>query len=150
MEKIYPVVEVNYYNDWNISYEVAVNQSILDKYNEENNTEYIWMTAAFKTVEVDGALTFVIVSEPATGSYTTDKGDSCMIDMKFDIQVTDVTATSAKIKVVPEDLEQTYIWCYDPYDESTKDMTPMQIAEQFGDIIIVFLQLYSVLSSKSP
>ena len=39
--KIYPVVEVNYYNDWNISYEVAVNQSILDKYNEENNTEYI-------------------------------------------------------------------------------------------------------------
>ena len=36
----------------------------------QNNTEYIWMTAAFKTVEVDGALTFVIVSEPATGSYT--------------------------------------------------------------------------------
>lgn len=97
----------------------------------QNNTEYIWMTAAFKTVEVDGALTFVIVSEPATGFYTTDKGDSSMIDMKFDIQVTDVTATSAKIKVVPEDLEQTYIWCYDPYDESTKDMTPMQIAEQF-------------------
>lgn len=64
----------------------------------QNNTEYIWMTAAFKTVEVDGALTFVIVSEPATGSYTTDKGDSSMIDMKFDIQVTDVTATSAKSK----------------------------------------------------
>lgn len=96
-----------------------------------NKTEYVWMTAAFKTVEVDGALTFVIVSEPATGSYTTDEGDNSMIDMKFDIQVTDVTATSAKIKVVPEDLEQTYIWCYDPYDESTKDLTPMQIAEQF-------------------
>lgn len=74
-----------------------------------NKTEYVWMTAAFKTVEVDGALTFVIVSEPATGSYTTDEGDNSMIDMKFDIQVTDVTATSAKIKVVPEDLEQTYM-----------------------------------------
>lgn len=97
----------------------------------QNDTEYVWMTAAFKTVEVDGALTFVIVSEPATGSYTTDKGESSMIDMKFDIQVTDVTATSAKIKVVPENMEQTYIWCYDPYDASTKDKTPMEIAEAF-------------------
>lgn len=97
----------------------------------QSKTEYVWMAAAFKTVEVDGALTFVIVSEPQKNVYTTKEGDTSMIDMKFDIQVTDVTATSAKIKVVPENLEQTYIWCYDPYDETTKNMTPMQIAEQF-------------------
>lgn len=39
--KIYPKVAVNYYNEWNISYELAVNKAVLDKYNEENNTEYI-------------------------------------------------------------------------------------------------------------
>lgn len=97
----------------------------------QSNTEYVWMVAAFEIVEVDGTLNFVIVSEPGMGTYTTEKGEDSMIDMKFDIQVTDVTATSAKIKVVPEDMEQTYIWCYDPYDESTEGKTPMEIAEQF-------------------
>lgn len=95
------------------------------------NTEYVWMVAAFKIVEVDGTLNFVIVSEPGKGTYVTDKGDDTTVDMKFDIQVTDVTAISAKIVVTPEDMEQSYIWCYDPYDESTKDKTPMQIAQQF-------------------
>lgn len=97
----------------------------------QSDTEYVWMTAAFKTVETDGALTFVIVSEPQKDFYKTLEEESSMIDMNFDIQVTDVTATSAKIKVVPEDMEQTYIWCYDPYDEKNQDMTPMELAEQF-------------------
>lgn len=98
----------------------------------QSNTEYVWMAAAFKTVEVDGALNFVIVSEPAKGTYTTDKGgDATVADTKFDIQVTDITATTARIVVTPDDLEQTYIWCYDPYDESTQDKTPLQIAQQF-------------------
>lgn len=97
----------------------------------QGNTEYVWMAAAFKIVEVDGTLNFAIVSSPGKNTYVTEKEESSMIDMKFDIQVTDITATSAKIVVTPADLEQTYIWCYDPYDESTKDKTPMQIAQQF-------------------
>lgn len=97
----------------------------------QGDTEYVWMAAAFKTVEVDGALTFVIISEPQKDFYKTDKVDVGMVDMSFDIQVTDVTATSAKIKVVPSDKEQPYIWCYDPYDESTIGKTPMEMAEQF-------------------
>lgn len=100
----------------------------------QGGMDYVWMVAAFKIVEVDGTLNFVIVSTPQVGSYKIEQtggGDSSMIDMKFDIQVTDITATSAKIVVTPDNMDQTYIWCYDPYDESTKGKTPMQMAEQF-------------------
>lgn len=44
LTKIYPIVEVNYYNDWNITYEVAVNPTVLEEYkatHPEDTTDYV-------------------------------------------------------------------------------------------------------------
>lgn len=36
IQEIFPKVRVNYYNDWDISYEVKINPEVLDAYNESN------------------------------------------------------------------------------------------------------------------
>lgn len=95
-------------------------------------TEYVWMAAAFAIVQDGNTTSFVINSQPSKGEYVTDnKEEEDLGTMNFDIQVTDITATRAHIKITPEEMERPYIWTYQAYNDETAGMTALELAQNF-------------------
>lgn len=102
------------------------------------NTSYVWLAAAFKLVEIEGAQQLVMVSDAAKGDYTTLPLD-LMRDFTFDIQVTDIENASARIVVNPSLLDQNFIWAYEPYTDVTKNMTADELMNHHIETNRLFL-----------
>lgn len=103
------------------------------KFNAEGlsaNTEYVWLAAAFKLVEIEGEQQLVMVSNASKGDYKTLELD-LMRDFTFDIQVTDVQAATAKIKVTPSLLEEKFIFAYKAHTPETKNLSAEELMDQF-------------------
>ena len=75
------------------------------------NTEYTKIIAGF-IIDQDANITL------ATPVYTStfNTGDIGVVDLTFDITVTDIEPMRAAIKVVPSDLEQYFYWQVGEYD----------------------------------
>lgn len=76
----------------------------------EANTEYMYLIAA---VLIENGEIF-IVTEPASGTYTTE--EALPSDMTFVIEVTDVDQTRAAIKITPSNDTERFFWIVEVWD----------------------------------
>jgi len=77
---IYPKVQVNYYNDWDISYDVEVNSAALDEYNGSLSA---------------GARKYKLLPE---GAYTIDRS-TCILNKNRDYEYLKITLEEKAFKV---------------------------------------------------
>lgn len=94
------------------------------------NTEYVWLAAAFKLVEIEGEQQLVMVSDAAKGGYTTLPLD-LMRDFTFDIQVSDIESSTARITVTPSLPDQKFIWAYNPYTPENQNQSADELMNNF-------------------
>lgn len=77
---IYPKVQVNYYNDWDISYELEVNSAVLDEYNKTQGA---------------GGRNYKLLPE---GAYTIDRS-TCVLKKNRDYEYLKITLEEKAFKV---------------------------------------------------
>lgn len=77
---IYPKVQVNFYNDWEISYDVEVNSAVLDEYNQSLSA---------------GARNYRLLPE---GAYTIDRS-TCILKQNRDYEYLKITLEEKAFKI---------------------------------------------------
>ena len=75
------------------------------------NTDYTNIIAGF-VIDDTGAIN--IATGVTTTTYKT--GDAPAVDLTFNIEVSNIEATKASIKVTPSDLTQKFFWLVNPWD----------------------------------
>lgn len=102
------------------------------------NTGYQYLVAAISMIDEN----YFVVSDVTTGNYTTL--EPTHNGMTFDISVTNITANSATISLVPSDNSATFCWLIGQYDgESTAEEMMNDIVAEYA----MFMNMGMMLST---